>query len=339
MDISQVLIDRDRVEQTALVALTEATAADMEQVNELILARASSHVQLVPQLAHYLIGAGGKRLRPMLTLAAAKMFDAKSGNQINYAAAVEFMHNATLLHDDVVDESEMRRGQPAARKVWGNQASVLVGDFLLGQAFLMMVEAGDLTALGVLSRAAAIIAEGEVLQLSKARDLTTSEADYTSIIDAKTATLFEAATEVGARAGDAPGNCRQALARYGRELGRAFQLVDDALDYGGARGGLGKNTGDDLREGKMTLPIIIALKHASKSERATIGAALGNDASDEAALREVAAIINRYDGLKKTLQRAHAHAGAACRALNDLPKTNLRTILADVSDFCVARAY
>ena len=216
MNISQVSIAEDDVDQAPLVALVQATAGDMEQVNKLILSRANSHVELVPQLAHYLIRAGGKRLRPMLTLTAAKMFSEKQGYQVNYAEAVEFMHNATLLHDDVVDESEMRRGQPAARKVWGNQASVLVGDFLLGQAFLMMVETGDLAALEVLSRAAAIIAEGEVLQLSKARDLTTSEADYEQIIDAKTATLFEAATEVGAMAGNAPKKQRKALARYGR---------------------------------------------------------------------------------------------------------------------------
>jgi len=339
MDVSRVAIAKDEVDQAPLAALVQATANDMEEVNKLILSRANSHVELVPQLARYLIKAGGKRLRPMLTLVAARMFSNKTGYQVNYAAAVEFMHNATLLHDDVVDESEMRRGQPAARKVWGNQASVLVGDFLLGQAFLMMVETGDLAALEVLSRAAAIIAEGEVLQLSKARNLATSEADYAQIIDAKTATLFEAATEVGAMAGNAPERHRKALARYGRELGLAFQLVDDALDYGGARGNLGKNTGDDLREGKMTLPVIIALARASKTEREIIIAALGNSAANEAVFSEVLAIINLYDGLEATLERAHTHAEAARRALNDLPKSALRTILADMSDFCVARAY
>ncbi|VAW14421.1 Decaprenyl diphosphate synthase [hydrothermal vent metagenome] len=339
MDVFQAPNSDDGVDQTPLVALVQVTQKDMELVNTMILSRANSHVELVPQLARYLIKAGGKRLRPMLTLVAAKMFSEKQGYQINYAAAVEFMHNATLLHDDVVDESEMRRGQPAARKVWGNQASVLVGDFLLGQAFLMMVETGDLAALEVLSRAAAIIAEGEVLQLSKAGDLTTSEADYEQIIDAKTATLFEAATEVGAMAGDAPEMHRKALARYGRELGLAFQLVDDALDYGGVRGALGKNTGDDLREGKMTLPVIIALAHASKTERAIITAALGDGALDDGVFGDVLAIINSYDGLKITLERAHAHALAAREALDDLPASALCTILADMSDFCVARAY
>ncbi len=339
MDVFQASDKEDGTDQAPLIALVQATQKDMELVNKLILSRSNSHVELVPQLARYLIKAGGKRLRPMLTLISARMFSDKQGYQVNYAAAVEFMHNATLLHDDVVDESEMRRGQPAARKVWGNQASVLVGDFLLGQAFLMMVETGDLEALKVLSRAAAIIAEGEVLQLSKARDLTTSETDYSRIIDAKTATLFQAATEVGAMAGNAPEQHRKALAHYGRELGLAFQLVDDALDYGGVRGVLGKNTGDDLHEGKMTLPVIIALARASKNERAIITAALGDNTLDAGIFKQVLAIINSYDGLKITLERAHAHAKTAREALGDLPASLMRTILADMSEYCVARAY
>jgi len=339
MDVFQASDKEEGIDQAPLVALVQATQKDMELVNELILSRSDSHVELVPQLARYLIKAGGKRLRPMLTLISARMFSEKQGFQVNYAAAVEFMHNATLLHDDVVDESEMRRGQPAARKVWGNQASVLVGDFLLGQAFLMMVETGDLEALKVLSRAAAIIAEGEVLQLSKARDLATNEQDYSRIIDAKTATLFEAATEVGAMAGNAPEQHRKALARYGRELGLAFQLVDDALDYGGVRGVLGKNTGDDLREGKMTLPVIIALAQADENERATITAALGDGQLDAGTFKQVLAIINSYGGLKTTLERAHAHAATARETLDDLPASLMRTILADMSDYCVARAY
>src|SRR5690242_5495302 len=195
----------------ALDRLLAATADEMAKVNALILSRAESHVEMVPQLARYLIEAGGKRLRPMLTVAAALLFGKADGAQTNYSAAVEFMHNATLLHDDVVDDSDMRRGRPAARIVWGNPASVLVGDFLLGQAFLMMVETGKLDALGVLAKAATIIAEGEVFQLSKARDVTTSEADYGEVIKAKTATLFQAAAEVGAIAGGADPAGRSAL--------------------------------------------------------------------------------------------------------------------------------
>src|SRR5690606_12244558 len=215
----------------ALDRLLSATQADMERVNALILKRAESHVEMVPQLARYLIEAGGKRLRPMLTVAAAQLFGKASGAEVNYAAAVEFMHNATLLHDDVVDESDLRRGRPAARMIWGNQASVLVGDFLLGQAFMMMVEAGDIGALGVLSKAATIIAEGEVFQLAKAKDLATTPDEYRQVIHAKTATLFAAAAEVGAMAGGADATGREALRKYGEELGLAFQLVDDVLDY------------------------------------------------------------------------------------------------------------
>lgn len=339
MSISPLASDKGETVDSALDALIAATAEDMEAVNGLILSRAESHVEIVPEIARYLIDAGGKRLRPMLTLASAHLLGHASGNQINYAAAVEFMHNATLLHDDVVDESDMRRGKPAARKVWGNQASVLVGDFLLGQAFLMMVEAGELDALEVLSRAAAVIAEGEVLQLSKAGDPATTDADYMQIIGAKTATLFEAATEVGAMAGGADGPVRKAMADYGRELGLAFQLVDDALDYGGAAGALGKNTGDDLREGKMTLPIILALATASDEDRAHILLALGNADAGEAELTEVRRVIDLHGTLQTTLARAEAHADAAKRALSPLPGSDLLRLLANVADFCVSRAY
>ncbi|HHG91301.1 MAG TPA: polyprenyl synthetase family protein, partial [Devosia sp.] len=256
-----------------------------------------------------------------------------------YAAALEFMHNATLLHDDVVDESEMRRGKPAARKIWGNQASVLVGDFLLGQAFMMMVDAGSLPALKVLSSAAAVIAEGEVLQLSVATNLDTSEEEYFEVIGAKTAALFEAATEVGAMADDPSNIDRPALARYGRELGVAFQLTDDVLDYGGAGGVLGKNTGDDLREGKMTLPIIVALRSATGSEREQIGTALGDGTVDAQRFSSILDIVKRYGGLDYTLERAHRHAEAARAALEPLPASQLKDILADMGDYCVGRAY
>ncbi|MEQ1771840.1 MAG: polyprenyl synthetase family protein, partial [Devosia sp.] len=252
----------------ALDRLLAATKSEMEKVNALILSRADSRVDMVPELARYLIDAGGKRLRPMLTVASALAFGSGDGSQANFAAAVEFLHNATLLHDDVVDESDMRRGRPAARMVWGNQASVLVGDFLLGQAFLMMVETGKLDALEVLARAATVIAEGEVLQLSKVGDLATSAADYDSVILSKTATLFAAAAESGAMAATTDRAKISAMGEYGKQLGMAFQLVDDVLDYRGESGAMGKNTGDDLREGKMTLPVILVLQSCSDSERA-----------------------------------------------------------------------
>lgn len=319
--------------------LIAATATGMDAVNRLILSRSDSPVDMVPEVANHLIEAGGKRLRPMLTLASAALFGRPRGNEVRFAAAVEFMHNATLLHDDVVDESDMRRGRPAARTIWGNQASVLVGDFLLGQAFLMMVESGDLEALGVLSRAAAVIAEGEVFQLAKAGDLSTTPQDYEKIIHAKTATLFEAATEVGAMAGGADSAARKALAAYGRELGMAFQLVDDVLDYGGARGALGKNTGDDLREGKMTLPIILALQSATAAERRTIESALGNPGSGDAELAEIGGILTQYGTLRDTMAKAERHAEAARTALADIPASLERDILFGVPEFCTARAY
>ncbi|WP_224703669.1 polyprenyl synthetase family protein [Devosia aquimaris] len=311
----------------------------MAQVNALILSRADSHVEMVPELARYLIESGGKRLRPMLTVAAAQLFGKGTGSAINFAAAVEFMHNATLLHDDVVDESDMRRGKPAARMVWGNKASILVGDFLLGQAFMMMVETRDIDSLGVLSAASAVMAEGEVFQLAKTGDLTTTAADYAEVIRAKTAVLFEAACEVGAMAGGADAAGRKALARYGLELGNAFQLVDDALDYGGQAGTLGKNTGDDLREGKMTLPVILALADGTQDEKAAIAGALGDANASDEQVAAVVAIMERYNTLGRTLEQARAHAASAQQALEMLPASEMRTLLADVVEFSVLRAY
>jgi octaprenyl-diphosphate synthase len=323
----------------ALDRLMAVTHDDMLKVNALILERAQSHVDMVPELARYLIDAGGKRLRPMLTVAAALLFGRSNGEHVNFAGAVEFLHNATLLHDDVVDESDMRRGRPAARMVWGNQASVLVGDFLLGQAFLMMVESRNIAALEVLSRASTVIAEGEVFQLSKTRDLATTPDDYDDVIEAKTATLFQAATEVGAMAGGADANGRAALREYGRELGMAFQLVDDVLDYRGEAGTMGKNAGDDLREGKMTLPVILALAAASPAERDTIVAALGkHDATDEQ-LHAVIAIFERHGTLERTLDLAEAHARRAREAIRSLPPSELKGLLGDIASFTVSRAY
>jgi len=322
----------------ALDRLLAATQADMGRVNSLIFERADSHVELVPELARYLIDAGGKRLRPMLTVAAAALFGRRNGAEIKFAAAVEFMHNATLLHDDVVDESDLRRGRPAARKIWGNAASVLVGDFLLGQAFMMMVETGDIDALGVLARAAAIIAEGEVFQLAKARDFDATAEDYAQVIRAKTATLFEAACEVGAMAGGADAAGRAALRHYGRELGLAFQLVDDVLDYRGESGTLGKNTGDDLREGKMTLPVILALAEANPAEREIITASLGKADTPDGVLAQVVAIFNRHGTLTRTIELAQEHATQARAALASLPDSHMQELLGDVADFTVSRA-
>lgn len=337
--VSTAAAAKDGAGLGALDRLLTATQGEMDKVNALILKRAESHVEMVPQLARYLIEAGGKRLRPMLTVAAAMVFDNPTGAQTNYAAAVEFMHNATLLHDDVVDESDMRRGKPAARIVWGNQASVLVGDFLLGQAFLMMVETGKLDALGVLAKAATIIAEGEVFQLSKARDVTATPDDYNQVIHAKTATLFQAAAEVGAMAGGADEAGRVAMRDYGLELGLAFQLVDDVLDYRGESGAMGKNTGDDLREGKMTLPVILALADANPAEREIITAALGKPDVSDATMMQVVAILNRHNALGRTVDKADAHVRRARAALAPLPESEMKTILSDIAEFYVSRAY
>ena len=323
----------------ALDRLLAATQTEMDKVNALILKRADSHVEMVPELARYLIEAGGKRLRPMLTVAAALLFGKGNGAQTNYAAAVEFLHNATLLHDDVVDESDLRRGRPAARIIWGNQASVLVGDYLLGQAFLIMVETGKLDALEVLARAATVIAEGEVFQLSKAGDLSATPEDYDQVIRAKTATLFQAAAEVGAMAGGADETGRIALRDYGMELGLAFQLVDDVLDYRGESGAMGKNTGDDLREGKMTLPVILALADANPAEREIITAALGKPDASDAALSQVVAIMTRHDALARTVEEANGHVRKAREALGPLPPSEMKTILSDIAEFYVSRAY
>jgi len=339
MAVSLLTQTRQDKRENAIERLLSATHDDMAKVNAMILERADSHVDMVPELARYLIESGGKRLRPMLTVAAAALFGKGNGSAINFAAAVEFMHNATLLHDDVVDESGMRRGKPAARMVWGNKASILVGDFLLGQAFMMMVETGDVAALAVLSAASAAMAEGEVFQLAKTGDLTTTPEDYAEVIRAKTAVLFQAACEVGAMAGGADETGRKALSLYGLELGNAFQLVDDVLDYGGQSGTLGKNVGDDLREGKMTLPIILALADGSEAEKATITNTLGKADASAFEVGQVVAILNRHGTLTRTLDKARRHAEAAVAALAPLPESEMKTILADVVEFSVGRAY
>ena len=243
--------------------LVDLVTADMGRVNATILSRTGSDVTMIPEVANHLINSGGKRLRPMLTLAMAQLAGYPGDGHVKLAAAVEFMHTATLLHDDVVDESEMRRGRLAARMLWGNEASVLVGDFLLGQAFKMMVEVGSLRALDILSSAAAVIAEGEVMQLGAAKNTATTEDEYLAVIRAKTAELFAAACEVGpalaGRSKDEQAACRS----FGMNLGIAFQLVDDALDYGGKSAKLGKNVGDDFRDGKITLPVVLSFRRGT----------------------------------------------------------------------------
>jgi octaprenyl-diphosphate synthase len=325
--------------EPSIERLNSLVRADMDRVNAMILSRTGSDVTLIPEVANHLISSGGKRLRPMLTLATAALTGYSGAGHIKLAAAVEFMHTATLLHDDVVDESELRRGKAAARMVWGNEASVLVGDFLLGQAFKMMVEVGSLRALDILSSAAAVIAEGEVMQLAAAKQLDTTEDAYLAVIRAKTAELFAAACEVGpvlaGRASAEEAACRS----FGMNLGIAFQLVDDALDYGGSKARLGKNVGDDFREGKITLPIILAFRRGSAGEREFWRDAIENGETSDAHLEQAIATLARHGALEDTVERARHYGAIAKDALELFPEGEGKRALLDVVDFCVARAY
>jgi len=328
----------DRGAKASIEPLVKLVKPDMERVNRLILAKAGSDVEMIPEVARHLIDSGGKRLRPMLTIAAARMCGYEGEHHVMLAASVEFMHTATLLHDDVVDESEMRRGKKAARMVWGNQASVLVGDFLLGQAFRMMVETGSLSALDVLSHAATVIAEGEVLQLSTARNLDTNEDEYLAVIRAKTAALFSAAAEVGPIVAGAPKSTISAFRSYGTNLGLAFQLIDDALDYGGSSATLGKNVGDDFREGKVTLPVVLAYRRGSDSERDFWKEALVDNHTDDDRLGEAVRLMHKYDAIADTVARARHYAEMARDALAPMKRGDHKDALVEVLEFCVGRA-
>ena len=312
---------------------------DMTRVNETILSRTGSEVTMIPEVAQHLISSGGKRLRPMLTLAAARMCDYAGHGHVKLAASVEFMHTATLLHDDVVDESDMRRGKPSARKVWGNEASVLVGDFLLGQAFKMMVEVGSLQSLDVLSTAAAVIAEGEVMQLAAAKNTSTTEDEYLAVIRAKTAALFAAAAEVGPILAGSDEARQKACRSYGLNLGIAFQLIDDALDYGGTSSKLGKNVGDDFREGKITLPLVLAYRRGTDTERAFWRGAIEQGESDDAQLEHAIDLLKKHHAIEDTVERARHYGAMAKDALALFPASEMRDALDEVVDFCISRAY
>ena len=320
-----------------LDALVGLVRADMERVNALIIARTGSRVTMIPEVANHLISSGGKRLRPMLTLATAGLAGYAGSGHVNLAAAVEFMHTATLLHDDVVDASTMRRGKIAARLKWGNEASVLVGDFLLGQAFKMMVEVGSLPALGILSTAAAVIAEGEVLQLSAAKNTETNEDEYLSVVRGKTAELFAAACEVGAVIAERSKAEQAACRSYGMNLGIAFQLVDDALDYGGASQALGKNIGDDFREGKITLPVVLSFRRGDEEERAFWRRTLERGEIRDGDLETAFGIMRRHRAIEDTVERARHYGAMARDALALFPKSQMKGALLGAVDFCIAR--
>ncbi len=331
--------EESAAERASLSPLVESTAAGMERVNRLVIERTSSDVALIPEVARYLIDSGGKRLRPMVTIASAGACGYRGEAEVKLAAAVEFMHTATLFHDDVVDESSTRRGKRTARLVWGNQESVLVGDFLLGQAFKMMVEVESLEALAVLSAAAATIAEGEVMQLTTAKNTETTEDEYLDVVRAKTAVLFSAAAEVGAVVSGAERSVRAAFRSYGANLGIAFQLIDDALDYGGQTPALGKDVGDDFREGKVTLPVVLAYRRGTADDREFWKRTLVNGHIDEDDLARAVSLLDRTRALKDTVERARHYGAMAHDALAPLPDEPYKNALMQAVAFSIARAH
>ena len=331
--------DKHPEKNAGIEKLVSLVAADMQRVNAMILSRTGSEVTMIPEVANHLISSGGKRLRPMLTLATAGLSEYEGDGHVKLAAAVEFMHTATLLHDDVVDESDMRRGKIAARIKWGNEASVLVGDFLLGQAFRMMVEVGSLRALDILSAAATVIAEGEVMQLAAAKNTETTEDEYLAVIRGKTAELFAAACEVGPVIANRPKAEQAACRSYGMNLGIAFQLVDDALDYGGKATTLGKNVGDDFREGKITLPVVLSFRRGSADERAFWKRVLEQGEIADGDLEQAIAIMRRHRALEDTVERARHYGSMARDALALFPSSPMKQALLDAVDFCIARAH
>jgi octaprenyl-diphosphate synthase len=330
---------RHKSTTTALDDLAALVADDLKLVNDVIVARMHSPVELIPQLAGYIIAAGGKRLRPVLTLAAARLCGYQGDNHRNLAAVVEFIHTATLLHDDVVDESDLRRGMASANEVFGNKASVLVGDFLFSRAFQLMVEVGSLDVLRILSHASAVIAEGEVLQLRTTNDTATSEQAYLAVIQAKTAELFAAACRVGAVIAARPHAEETALYDYGMNLGIAFQLVDDVLDYSALQAKLGKTLGDDFREGKITLPVILAFRRGTDEERVFWRRTLEELQQEDGDLEHAIELMTRHNALKDTVERARHYGAIARDALGLFADAPVKRALLEVIDFVVDRDY
>ena len=317
--------------------LARLAAADMAAVDALVRARMQSPVALIPALAEHLIGAGGKRVRPLVTVAAARLVGRGAEGALNLAAAVEFIHTATLLHDDVVDGSSLRRGKVAAHLIWGGASSVLVGDFLFAEAFELMVEAGSMQALHVLARASRVIAEGEVMQLTSSHDLNLAQDTYLRIIESKTAELFAAAGEAGALVAGASADEAAALRSFGMNLGLAFQLTDDALDYGGASDVLGKNAGDDFREGKATLPLLFAIARSGPQEAGFWDRVIGRREQTDADFKRARELIVGTGALQATLDLAYDYADAAKTALARFPANDWRAALEDLADFTVSR--
>lgn len=328
-----------RLEKPSLKPLTALVAPGLNAVNRVILDRMQSEVALIPELAGHLIAGGGKRLRPMLTLGCAAALEYQGERHHKLAAAVEFIHTATLLHDDVVDGSDLRRGRATANTIWGNEASVLVGDFLFSRAFELMVEDGSLKVLKVLSHASAVIAEGEVHQLTAQRVVETSEDSYLRIIQAKTAALFSAACQIAAVVAEKDEPTEAALEAYGRNLGVAFQLVDDAIDYVSDAATMGKDIGDDFRDGKVTLPVILAYARGDETARKFWQRAITGRANGEAELAEGIERLRATDAIADTMARARLYGSRAVDSLALLPPTAARSALIETVEFAIQRAY
>jgi len=331
--------EEDGRRSASLDRLTALVKEDLDRVNTLILERMQSPVALIPQLAGHIIAAGGKRLRPMLTLASARLCGYPGGRHVGLAAAVEFIHTATLLHDDVVDASDLRRGLATANAVWGNKSSVLVGDFLFSRAFELMVEDGSLEVLAILSHASAVIAEGEVLQLVTSNDTETTEVAYLQVIRSKTAQLFAAATRIGAVLAERPRSEVEGLDAFGLNLGIAFQLIDDLLDYAAHQVELGKTVGDDFREGKITLPVVLAFGRGNEEERAFWRRTLEDLEQHDGDLDHAIDLLRKHGALAETMERARSYGAAARAALAPFRDCPEKRALDEVIDFCLERGF
>ena len=333
------LDEKPKARPPGLDGLLQLCGGDLERVNHAIVERMHSSVELIPQLAGHLVDAGGKRLRPLLTLAAARLCNYRGDKHVLLASCVEFIHTATLLHDDVVDSSDLRRGKPSANAVWGNKASVLVGDFMFTRAFELMVEVGSLEVLRILSEASSVIAEGEVLQLQTSNNTATSETAYLEVVEAKTAKLFAAACQIGGVIAERPADECEALESYGTNVGIAFQLVDDTLDYSAKQAMLGKTVGDDFREGKITLPVILAFRRGDEEERSFWRRTMERLEQSEDDLERAIALMHKHNALADTLDRARHYGKMARDALGLFPDSPVQRAFLDVVDFSVERAF
>ena len=323
----------------SLDRLSELIADDIKAVNALIVQHMDSPVDMIPQLAGHIIAAGGKRLRPMLTLGSARMCGYQGTRHLGLAASVEFIHTATLLHDDVVDESDLRRGSASANAVWGNKASVLVGDFLFSRAFQLMVADGSLEVLDILSNTSAVIAEGEVMQLITTNDTETGEPAYLEVIRAKTAQLFAAACKLGAVVAERPKVEEEALDTFGMNLGIAFQVIDDVLDYSAKQATLGKAVGDDFREGKISLPVILAFHRGNDDDRKFWRRTLEDQEQTEGDLEHAIHLMEKHVALEDSVKRANHYGAMARDALGIFPKSPHKKAFIELIDFCIERAY